>query len=145
MSDIERKKIWAEFQNNSARLGAERTNLLSDLQNRILNEGSKGLVLINGGGAVALAAFLQAIWDKDAAAPMRLWVLVGICWLLVGTALAALIFVTRYLGSFDDRNIQPNAKRWWRSQMVLTIASVLFFLIGMGFAVAGGFVALWTH
>jgi hypothetical protein len=55
MSDknIEKSKIWWESQHNSARLKAERTNLLADLQTRIINEGSKGLLLINGGIAVA--------------------------------------------------------------------------------------------
>jgi len=34
------------------------------VRSEISNEGVKGLFLMNGGGAVALLAFLQAIW-KD--------------------------------------------------------------------------------
>lgn len=33
----------------------------------VLTEGVKGLFIINGGGAVALLGFMQAIWDKEPA------------------------------------------------------------------------------
>jgi hypothetical protein len=52
-----------------------RANVLTQTTNQILNEGFKGLVLLNGGGAAAMAAFLQAIWDKPSAAPMRIYLL----------------------------------------------------------------------
>jgi hypothetical protein len=127
------------------KLMAERANILTETRAGILNEGSKGLILINGGGAAALAAFLQAIWDKSNIEPMRWWVLFGMCWLLVGTAFSSLIFITRYIGSFHEKTMQPTSNPWWWLQIILTLASVICFLLGMGFAIAGGFMALCTR
>ena len=50
-------------------------------------EAAKGLFLINGGGAVALLAFLQAVWtDATALVP---WVVFGLVPLAAGLVLAA--------------------------------------------------------
>lgn len=127
-----------------AELAAERANILTQTRAQILNEGSKGLVLINGGGAAALAAFLQAIWDKTNIAPMRWWILVGMCWLIVGTAVSASIFVTRYLGAFHPKTTTPTQNPWWWLQLALTVLAVLCFTVGMGAAAFGGFSALCT-
>lgn len=123
----------------------DRANVLTETRAQILNEGSKGLILINGGGAAALAAFLQAIWTKEGVTPLLWGTLFGLCFLVVGTAAAALIFVTRYLGSGHRMATHPewNPWRWW--QLGLTALSVSFFLMGMGSAVVGGFVALCTR
>lgn len=129
--DIERLKV-----------SAERNNVLTQTRAQILNEGSKGLTLINGGGAAALAAFLQAIWDKTNAAPMRWWILFGMAWLIAGTAISAIIFITRYLGSFHEKTTQPLLNPWWWTQIVFTVLGFLCFLVGMSMAVVGGFIAL---
>ena len=71
----------------------------------LLTEGFKGLLLINGGGAVALLAFLQAIWDKNA--QLRQIVLVGIGWMLAGLVVALLATFLRFhhsiLGEKHDK------------------------------------------
>lgn len=127
---------------DNEKLKAERSNVLTQTRAQILNEGSKGLTLINGGGAAALAAFLQAIWDKTNAAPMRWWILFGMMWLIAGTAISAIIFITRYLGSFHEKTTQPLSNPWWWAQIVFAVLGFLCFLVGMSMAVVGGFIAL---
>jgi hypothetical protein len=114
----------------------------AQIRNGLLLEGFKGLTLINAGGAAALAAFLQAIWDKPPASPMRAWLLSGIAVLLVGTAISAATFVTRYMAFFHPKSATPRSNPWWWAMHVLVVLSLLCFLVGMGLAVAGGFVAL---
>jgi hypothetical protein len=141
-TEFELAKHQAEKDRARFQIEAVRSNLLTEMRGQILNEGSKGLVLINGGGAAALAAFSQAIWDKSEAASMRWWLLFGICWLLVGTATASMIFLARYFGSRHLMTNSPKQNPWWWTQLTLTICSVALFIIGMGVAVAGGFIAL---
>lgn len=114
----------------------------AQIRGQLLLEGFKGLTLINAGGAAALAAFLQAIWDKPTAEPMRVWLLSGIALLLIGTAVAAATFVTRYMAFFHPNSNTPRRNPWWWAMHVLVGASLLLFLAGMGLAVVGGFVAL---
>ena len=57
---------------------------LTDQRNDAMREGVKALVLMNGGGAVALLAFLQAIWHKDHV--LAFWIVFGLAflwWVLV--------------------------------------------------------------
>jgi hypothetical protein len=132
----------SEVETSRSQLLAERANVLTQTRAQILNEGSKGLILINGGGAVALAAFLQAIWGNSDFGPMRWWILVGISLLVMGTAISALIFLTRYLGGFHMNTTIPTQNPWWRLQIALTLLAVICFIAGMGSAVFGGFNAL---
>ncbi len=115
----------------------ERANVLTQTRNHILNEGFKGLVLINGGGAAALAAFLQAIWDKPTAAAVGVYLLIGIALLLLGTALAAILFLARYLSFFHRNTNVLTRNPWWWTTIVLVLLSLACFLFGMGTAVTG--------
>jgi len=72
---------------------------LSEAKERYLLEGQKTYIAINGAGAAALLAFLQAIWAIPTAAPLRPWVLCGIMLFAVGVVIAASSFVVRHLGS----------------------------------------------
>jgi hypothetical protein len=135
---------YKTFEQRSHESGLVRMQVNAQVNAQILNEGSKGLLLVNGGGAAALAAFLQAIWDKPNAAPMRWWVLFGMCWLLLGTALSAVIFLARYFGAVAREKMQPAASRWWQVQLSVTLLSVACFVTGMAIVVAGGFVVLRT-
>ena len=114
----------------------------SQIRNQLLAEGFKGLTLINAGGAAALAAFLQAIWDKPTAAPLRAWLLAGMAVLLLGTAISATTFLARYLPFFHPRSSTPRRNPWWWTMLVLVGLSVVCFLAGMSLAVTGGFIAL---
>lgn len=114
----------------------------AQIRGTLLLEGFKGLTLINAGGAAALAAFLQAVWTVPTAAPMRAWLLSGIAALLVGTAVAASTFVTRYMAFFHPESATPRRNPWWWAMHGLIGLSLLCFLCGMALAVAGGFIAL---
>jgi hypothetical protein len=52
----------------------------------VTSDGIKGLFLLNGGGAVALLAFLQAIWDRNPL--LARYVLVGIAVMAFGAFIA---------------------------------------------------------
>jgi hypothetical protein len=60
----------------------------------LLTEGFKGLLLINGGGAAALLAFVAEMWGKDSS--LARVSLHSIVFLAVGLALATLIPFFRY-------------------------------------------------
>lgn len=64
---------------------------------RLLTEGVKGLLLINGGGAVALLAFLQSVWGKDPA--LAGLILQGLGWMAFGLMLAACVPFLRFVQS----------------------------------------------
>jgi hypothetical protein len=46
-------------------------------------QGLKALLLLNGGGAVALLAFLQAIWIKEAMLALVPWIVAAIVCLVL--------------------------------------------------------------
>jgi hypothetical protein len=48
--------------------------------------GLRAVFLLNGGGAVALLAFLQAIWTEPKAVVLAPWVVAGMVPLLLGAA-----------------------------------------------------------
>jgi len=125
-----------------AQSDSSRANTLTSVRNQILIEGFKGLALINGGAATALGAFLQAIWDKPSAAPLRLWILLGITFLIIGTAFAATTFLVRYKAFFHINTESPPQNPWWWANWVVMGLSVFFFVMGMGLAVFGGFLSL---
>lgn len=72
-------------------------NLLREAKERFLLEGQKAYIAINGGGAVALLAFLQAIWNVPSAASLRPWVLWGIVAFAFGVSVAASSYCIRHL------------------------------------------------
>jgi hypothetical protein len=95
----------------------------------------RALLVINGGGAAALLAFLQAIWSSNKALVKPTIVALGI--LSFGAALAAVFHLFRYLASFHQ---QSGNKRWtvyrW-SYLTSAWLSLLAFLAGIA-AVAIG-------
>src|SRR5579871_1125556 len=89
------------------KLWADRANTLTQVRNEILTEGFKGLTLVNAGGAAALGAFVQAVWEKPTAALMLPGLLHGVCFLLAGTVVSALGFVPRHLSFFHRKTTEP--------------------------------------
>jgi hypothetical protein len=144
-TEYERHRDQTERDVERVKISAERANVMTQARAQILNEGSKGLTLINGGGAAALAAFLQAIWEKTDAIPMRWWILFGMCWLVAGTAISAINFLTRYLGSFHEKATRPMENPWWWGQIATTLLGFACFIVGMSMAIVGGFIALKAH
>src|SRR2546421_4795475 len=69
------------------------------VRSEISNEGVKGLFLMNGGGAVALLAFLQAIWKDQPF--LAKFVLIGIAVMAGGLFFAGFINFFRYHASLN--------------------------------------------
>ena len=83
----------------------------------ITTEGVKGLFLINGGGSVALLAFLQAVWEKQP--QLAKFVIIGIGIMCLGLLFAGLINFFRYHTSF---NFQSGNMRRYRLFSFLSIS-----------------------
>jgi hypothetical protein len=109
----------------------------------LLTEGFKGLLLVNGGGAVALLAFLQAIWLKDKALANA--VLVGIGFMCVGLTFALLVPFFRYhhshLAQKKERKedySERKRKIFFRAYVCCQYLSIISFIIGTTYLVVKG-------
>ena len=120
----------------------DRANTITEVKNQILSEGIKGLFLINGGGAVALATWLQAVWDKPWAAPMLAWQLYAIGTYALGVFFGAFSPLARYLVFLHKNTLTPQENPWWWTHIVVTVLSILCFAIASGLVVRGGLLAL---
>ena len=99
----------------------------------ITTQGVKGLFLINGGGSVALLAFLQAVWEKQP--QLAKFVVIGIGIMCLGLLLAGLINFFRYHTSF---NFQGGNTRRYKLFRFLSIS--FQYLSLASFACASGVV-----
>jgi len=111
----------------------------------LTENGFKGLVLINGGAAVALGALLQAvITQQDVGLGFIRCVLIGIAFNIVGVATAAGAFIVRYrqlrLEAETSKFMSQNV--WWRWVWRLALLSIGCFMVGLGVVVWGGFTQL---
>ena len=102
--------------------------------------GLKALLLLNGGGAVALLAFLQAIWIKDAMLALVPWIVTAILSLVLGAATAGAVHFLRYMASMTyQKEGADEGRKMTRVHGWVTIFSFVFFLVGMGIVVVGAF------
>ena len=112
-------------------------NILRESKERYINEGAKGLIWMNGAGAVALLALLQAIWGKPGAAAFSTWILFGTGCLLFGVALAASIFMLRHrayvIGAHNGKYPLYRWTHWYVPGF-----SIAAFVVGAALTVAGG-------
>lgn len=105
--------------------------------------GLKALLLLNGGGAVALLAFLQAIWVKEAMLPLVPWIVTAILSLVLGAATAGAVHFLRYMASMTyQKEGADEGRKITRVHGWATIFSFVFFLVGMGIVVLGAFLNL---
>ena len=129
---------------------------LTDQRNDAMREGVKALVLMNGGGAVALLAFLQAIWHKDHV--LAFWIVFGLAFLVVGVGSAGLVHLFRVhtsnatqevfhvvrAGSRDTerlRSATDRIMRFQRAYFACAYISLFCFLVGVGLVVYGAAVS----
>jgi len=101
----------------------------------VLTESVKALLVVNGGGAAALLAFLQAIWSDTALARITL---VGIAWMGVGLVLALLVQPFRFSHSKLVQRTGDRKTVFWFLYSTCEYASVLAFIAALAHLVHGG-------
>lgn len=106
----------------------------------LLNEAFKGLLLIHGGGAVALLAYLQAIGNANPS--LSRVVLVGILFLVFGLVLAVLFMALRYHTSLEDQGGNPNWRAWRMGAFICLYGSLALFAVAMLVLIVGSFCLL---
>jgi len=115
--------------------------LLRDAKERFLLEGQKANIAINGAGAAALLAFLQAIWEKDPTSPLLVWVLFGIVSFAVGVAVAAASYPIRHYAL--NKNALTKEHYLFRlAYWYIPAAAIISFFIGLVLPVTGAFLAI---
>jgi hypothetical protein len=103
-----------------------RANVLSETKNLIFIESIKGLFLMNGGGAVALATWLQAVWEKEWATSMLWWQLWAMLMFAFGVFWAGVGYLARFLAFYlknADRPLENPA--WWLHVVSVTLSIIL--------------------
>lgn len=120
----------------------DRANTLTEVRSEILNESTRSLLLINGGGAVAVATWLQAVWSEPWASSMLRPQVLGVGFLLAGVVLAAVCPALRYLSFFHTNTAKPLRNPIWWLQTGATALSVVAFIVGMANVVFGAWSAL---
>jgi len=112
---------------------------LHEIEIEIRNQAVRGLFLINGGGAVALLAFLGGIWGKDI--EMARYVANGIAILALGSAITAAI---NFVRSFTSQCLRlGQIEQHKTSQALQYIAVALAFSCFIGGV--GGWFLVCTH
>lgn len=113
----------------------------TEQRNDALREGVKGLFLMNGGGTVAMLAFLQAIWKENP--QLAKYVLVCIAFLTIGVFLAGLVQFFRYHASFNFQDGRHGAFKVYRFlYLAAAYGSLAAFLVGVSVVVSGAWCTL---
>ena len=102
------------------------------------SHGLRVVFLLNGGGAVALLAFLQAIWTDPAAAILVPWVVAGMCPLLIGAAASGWVHFERYAASeiYQMESKKLGREKTKRHKRMTSFAFKMF-IFGMAIVVLG--------
>ena len=132
-----------EDQDDKDRL-EERAVRQTERRDQMAVHGLRALLILNGGGAVALLAFLQAIWDKPTAAGLVPWILSGIIPLLFGAAASGWVHFVRSDASMayqmkDRAHLREPLTRRHRG---LTSFGYSAFIAGMLIVILGAFMNL---
>lgn len=104
----------------------------------IASQGMRGLFLINGGGAVALLAFLQSAWTIN---PVLIpYIASGITSLTIGLAFAAAVPFIRIAASLNYEPGNVDGGRYYSFwHRFLEKLSILAFIVGIFVVVIGVF------
>jgi hypothetical protein len=107
------------------------------LKDRMLIEGQKTFIIINAVGAMALLAFLSAIWPYGGSTALKKGVLNGIVAFALGVLLAAIGYMMR------DWAARMNQSKWpgrifGQVRMWIPAAVAVCFLAGVILPVIGG-------
>lgn len=102
--------------------------------------GLRSVLFLNGGGAVALFAFLQAVWVVKDAAGLVPWVVAGMIPLLLGAAASGWVHFMRYETSEVYQMVgREEGRKMTRRHKRVTAFAFVMFLVGMGIVVGGAF------
>lgn len=102
---------------------------------KIKLEGAKGLVTLNGGAAIAMLAFLQALVDRPTFHAFKSFALPSISLFLVGAFLAGVAFFFQYAYVLHSFYGSKGFRVWrWISWGLLVLSAAAAF--------AGGFVVV---
>lgn len=92
----------------------------------IITSGAKGLALLNGGAAVAMLAFVQALVEKPVYQGFKPYAVGGLACFLVGAFLASVAFFYQYNylnhTVLDDTEM---SKLYWRKVWGMLVLSAL--------------------
>jgi hypothetical protein len=119
-----------------------RANVLTESKNLIFIENVKGLFLMNGGGAVALATWLQAVWEKEWATAMLWWQLWAMLMFAFGVFWAGVAYLARFLAFYHKNTECPLENPVWWLHVASVTVSIILFAVASILIVKGGFVAL---
>lgn len=114
---------------------------LSEAKETYVREGHRGLVLINGGAAIALLAFLQAVWAEPDATELARSILCGISFLVAGVMFGGVIFFARHRAFVAGHSKWPKPY-YVVAYFVLPGLSMACFVLGMAITIYGGFQAV---
>lgn len=106
----------------------------------LFTESVKGLLLVNGGGAVSLLAFLQAVWGAEPA--LARVTLVGIAFMSAGLVLALLIQPLRISHSKRVERRGDRRTPFWVAYVAAHYLSIAAFLLATGYLVWQGMALL---
>ena len=90
-------------------------------------EGTKGLITLNGGAAIAMLAFVQALIGRQAAAAFKPFAVLALCLFLAGAFLAAICFFFQHAyvshAFFDSTQQRLWRRASWASLIVAAAAA----------------------
>jgi hypothetical protein len=123
------------MEDDRARILAERANLETTRRDEMMNNAVKGLLLANGGGAVALLAFLQAIW-REQDAPLRSMV-AALILMALGVIFAALVLLLRYITAYEHQRGSKTWCRWRKGYLSAAFGSLVMFALSVATIAVG--------
>lgn len=112
----------------------------TERRDKMWEQSARLLGLMNGGAAVALLAFVQAIW-RDMA-ELVVWVVYGLIVFAIGLALATIIPQLRESTTLHWRSSKSKAKIYQFLYRGAAKLSVISFLIGVSIVACGILVSL---
>ena len=102
--------------------------------------GLRSVLFLNGGGTVALLAFLQAVWVVKDAAGLVPWVVAGMIPLMLGAAASGWVHFMRYETTEAYQMVgREEGRKFTRRHKRVTAFAFVMFLVGMGIVVGGAF------
>jgi len=110
-----------------------------DQRTKIASEGMRGLFLINGGGAVALLAFLQSSWTNAGTRVLVPYIASALICLTLGVVMAAAVPFARIRASLHYESGNRLALSYSLLHRSLEKLSIAAFAIGVGVVVWGVF------